>query len=75
MQKFPISEISLDSLQILHSSKGISGILGLQHMMTLSRLPNGYAGYPTVTLVDWLAMLLVTGTRPDDFGFFHSNDI
>lgn len=35
MQKFPISEISLDSLQILHSSKGISGILGLQHMMKL----------------------------------------
>ena len=35
MQKFPISEISLDSLQILHSSKGISGILGLQHMMSL----------------------------------------
>ena len=35
MQKFPISEISLDSLQILHSSKGISGILGLQHMMRL----------------------------------------
>ena len=33
MQKFPISEISMDSLQILHSSKGISGILGLQHMM------------------------------------------
>lgn len=36
MQKFPISEISLDSLQILHSSKGISGILGLQHMMNRS---------------------------------------
>lgn len=36
MHKFPISEISLDSLQILHSSKGISGILGLQHMMKLS---------------------------------------
>ena len=36
MQKFPISEISLDSLQILHSSKEISGILGLQHMMNLS---------------------------------------
>mmetsp|Transcript_36719 Transcript_36719/g.84733 ORF Transcript_36719/g.84733 Transcript_36719/m.84733 type:complete len:735 (-) Transcript_36719:47-2251(-) len=36
MQKFPISEISLDSLQILHSSKGISGILGLQHMMNKS---------------------------------------
>ena len=35
MQKFPISEISLDSLQILHSSKGISGIVGLQHMMKL----------------------------------------
>ena len=36
MHKFPISEISLDSLQILHSSKGISGILGLQHMMKIS---------------------------------------
>ncbi|CAK9050878.1 Pepsin A-4 [Durusdinium trenchii] len=36
MHKFPISEISLDSLQILHSSKGISGILGLQHMMNRS---------------------------------------
>ncbi|CAE7397686.1 PGA [Symbiodinium natans] len=36
MQKFPISEISMDSLQILHSSKGISGILGLQHMMNRS---------------------------------------
>ncbi|CAJ1368285.1 unnamed protein product [Effrenium voratum] len=36
LPKFPISEISLDSLQILHSTKGISGILGLQHMMNRS---------------------------------------
>mmetsp|Transcript_32681 Transcript_32681/g.59387 ORF Transcript_32681/g.59387 Transcript_32681/m.59387 type:complete len:777 (-) Transcript_32681:200-2530(-) len=33
---FPISEISMDSLQVLHSSKGVAGILGLQHMKNKS---------------------------------------
>eukprot|EP00930_Biecheleria_cincta_P080156 TRINITY_DN6824_c0_g1_i4.p1 TRINITY_DN6824_c0_g1~~TRINITY_DN6824_c0_g1_i4.p1 ORF type:complete len:1017 (-),score=268.19 TRINITY_DN6824_c0_g1_i4:56-3106(-) len=33
---FPVSEISMDSLQVLHSTKGVSGILGLQHMKNRS---------------------------------------
>jgi hypothetical protein len=33
LAKFPISEIAEDSLPMLHTKQGISGILGLQHMM------------------------------------------
>jgi len=36
LENFSISEISTDSLQLLHTSKGIAGILGLQHMMNKS---------------------------------------
>jgi len=36
IKNFPISEISADSLQVLHSTKGVSGILGLQHMKNRS---------------------------------------
>jgi len=34
--EFPISEISMDSLQVLHTNKGVAGILGLQHMKNKS---------------------------------------
>jgi hypothetical protein len=36
LQNFSISEITADSLQLLHTKKGISGVLGLQHMKNKS---------------------------------------
>merc|ERR1719440_1891336 len=36
MKNFPIMEITADSLQLLHTSKGIAGVLGLQHMKNKS---------------------------------------
>jgi len=36
LKNFSLSEITADSLQLLHTSKGISGVLGLQHMKNRS---------------------------------------
>lgn len=36
LSNFSISEITQDSLQLLHTKKGISGVLGLQHMKNRS---------------------------------------
>jgi len=36
INNFSLSEITADSLQLLHTSKGISGVLGLQHMKNRS---------------------------------------
>eukprot|EP00927_Polykrikos_kofoidii_P032739 TRINITY_DN2779_c1_g1_i5.p1 TRINITY_DN2779_c1_g1~~TRINITY_DN2779_c1_g1_i5.p1 ORF type:complete len:1181 (-),score=281.53 TRINITY_DN2779_c1_g1_i5:381-3923(-) len=36
LTRFPISEIAADSLSMLHTSAGIAGILGLQHMKNKS---------------------------------------
>lgn len=37
LSHFPVAEISDDSLSVLHSTKNLSGILGLQHMGNQSR--------------------------------------
>lgn len=36
LQNFTLMEITADSLQLLHTSKGIAGVLGLQHMKNKS---------------------------------------
>merc|ERR1719321_1764085 len=36
LQNYTIKEITADSLQLLHTSKGIAGVLGLQHMKNKS---------------------------------------
>merc|ERR1711918_131349 len=36
LDNFSLSEITADSLQMLHTKKGISGVLGLQHMKNKS---------------------------------------
>merc|ERR1719337_366643 len=36
LDNFTIMEITADSLQLLHTSKGIAGVLGLQHMKNKS---------------------------------------
>jgi hypothetical protein len=36
LQNFTLMEITADSLQLLHTSTGVAGVLGLQHMMNRS---------------------------------------
>merc|ERR1719181_2105348 len=36
LKNFTIMEITADSLQLLHDKKGVSGVLGLQHMKNRS---------------------------------------
>merc|ERR1719335_1299043 len=36
LDNFTLMEITADSLQLLHTSKGIAGVLGLQHMQNQS---------------------------------------
>merc|ERR1719387_1047467 len=36
LKNFTVMEITADSLQLLHTSKGIAGVLGLQHMQNQS---------------------------------------
>merc|ERR1719487_1047769 len=69
LDNFTVMEITADSLQLLHTSKGIAGVLGLQHMKNQSLGHSLFSHLRDENLLTSFGYCRGTGSNPSNGTF------